>query len=142
MVGLLVSLVVLSMIFLGILPVLDLAVTSDRSAENTSSASSVGTQVLETLKLYRAIQVAGGTVPSEFGGFAPTGEEDDPYEVAEVGVWQSLGVDPDRFDITYTLVNDAVSGRLQARVSVTTTDTLAGNRGGGDKWVEFTSLID
>jgi type II secretory pathway pseudopilin PulG len=139
MIELLVSLVVRSQVLLGILPVLDLASQSGRGAENTSEASSVATQVIETLKLYRAIQNAGGTLPSELGTLAVTV---DPVEVTDEGIWGSLGIEPDRFDMTYELAADGVTGRLQVRVNVRTTDPLAGNRGGGEKWVEFTSLIE
>lgn len=139
MIELLVSLVVLSLILLGVLPVLDMAVQSGRGAENTSSASSVATRVIETLKLYRSIQNAGGTLPAEIGSLGPTAE---PVEVTDEGIWGSVGIDPARFDVTYAIAADPTTGKMQARVNVRTNDPLAGKRGGGEKWVEFTSLIE
>ncbi len=134
----LVALMLLSVVLLAILPVMDRAVLSDRGAHNTTGGSFAALQIMEMLKLYRDIQLEGTAIPPEFGGFAP--DTPDPYQVDDTGVWATLGIDPSLFDMSYTLTNDATSGKLTARVSVTSRESLAG--AGGSKWVEFTSTIE
>ena len=140
LVELLVALAVFGMIVLGMLPVMHRASMSDRGARNTTNSSFVATRIMEVLKLYRQIQLDDGAIPAEFGDFIP--DTPDPYRVDGTGIWETLGFEPDDFEMTYTLTNDPTTTRLLALVTVRTRDPLGNLGGGGQKWVEFASAIE
>ena len=139
LIELLVALLVFSGIILGILPVMHQASRSDLGSQSTTRSSYVASQIMETLKIYRTIQNSGGAIPEELATFAVTPE---PYQIDGSGVWTTLGVDPDRFAMSYVLSADPTSGRLIARVSVTSIDALVNQGGGGNRWVEFSSSLE
>jgi len=138
LIELMIALLIFSGMVIGILPIMHQASLSDRGAHSTTHSSYVAGQIMETLKMYRAMQIAEIDIPDDLGGFAVT---DDPYEIDGSGTWTLLGVDPERFDMSYSLQTDVTSGRLLARVSVTGKDLLA-SQGGGNRWIEFVSAID
>ena len=122
----------------GILPIMYRASVLDRGSQNTTGAAYLGTQIMEVLKLYRQIQLDGGTIPAALADFTP---QEDPYEIDGTGFWQLLGTDGDRWDMSYTLTNDPATNRLIARVTVRSEGPL-GDASGGDKWIEFLSIIE
>lgn len=138
LVELMVALVVFGGIVIGILPLMHQSNVADLGSTSVTRGSQVAMDIMEILKLYRAIANAGGAVPDELAGFAISA---DPYEVTGEGIWTVLALDVERFEMDYTLSTDADTGRLLARVGVTSRDTIAG-QGGGNRWVEFVSAIE
>jgi len=136
---LLVALLVFSGIVLGILPVMHQASRSDLGSQSMTQSSYVASQIMETLKIYRTIQNTGGVIPDELAAFAVAV---DPYEIDGNGVWTTLGVDAERFAMSYVLSAEPTSGRLIARVSVTTVGAQVNQGGGGNRWVEFSSSLE
>ena len=139
LVEMLVATALLGGIILGILPLMHTSARLDRGSRNTTESSYVASEIMEILKMYRKFQLDGAVIPAELGQFTP--DTPDPYEVDGTGVWGTLGVDPTRFEMTYTLTNDPLSGGLVATVSVRSQDPMASGSG-GDKWVEYVSAIE
>ena len=127
----LVALGVFAVIVFSLLPLLDQAVVSDYSSQNTTEASYAATRIMETLKVFRSIQLSGGAIPEEFNSFE-VGE----YSIDDEGVWTELHFDPELFEMDYELEIEPVTAILLARVSVTSKSPY------NEQTVEFTSAVE
>ena len=138
LIELMIALLVFAILVIGILPILTQATGTDLGAQSVTRSGLVAGEIMELLKMYRAMQNAGNAVPDDLGGFAITG---DPVVIDGTGTWEVLQLAPDRYEMTYTLSADAFTGKLLATVGVTSSDTVAGS-GGGNRWVEIASAIE
>ena len=143
LIEMLVAMVLFGVVITGILPLMMQASQQDRGSRNNTIASSLATEIMETLRYYRSLAILGTVTPPDviFAVNDPT-DDDDYHTIDGTGTWAALGVDPDFVDMSYRLTNDPLSGALNAQVRVRVRDGGAVNIGrGGEKWVEFTSAL-